>query len=42
MCSGGGGGMELRERVVGLAWSGKVDRSFGDRSSRREEGHTSK
>ena len=29
MCSGGGGGMELRVTVWGRAWSGKVDGAFG-------------
>jgi hypothetical protein len=28
MCSGGGGGIELRERVAGLACRGKVDGTF--------------
>lgn len=39
MCSGGGGGMELRG-TAGRAWSGKVDGVFGGYVE--PEGHTSK
>lgn len=42
MCSGGGGGIELRERVGGLAFKGKVSIERSKGRVVAKEGHTSK